>query len=91
MLLKSFRLQIVDLFKPITLIDVDGTEKTWPLPDSDLPFTESSAIGLGYVATEVRRCIRSNLLQSDSFKHNDSLIIAKTEEDIRKQLGVIEP
>lgn len=73
---------------PTTLIDIDGTPKTWPLPESNLPFSDPAAIGLRYEAEEVRRCIRAKLLQSESFKHNDSLIIANIEDDIRRQLAV---
>lgn len=48
-------------------------------------------MGLSYEADEVRRCIRLKLTQSDSVTHNNSLVIARIEDEIRKQIGVEYP
>lgn len=40
---------------------------------------------------EVRKCIRSGLLQSDDISHTESLLIAKIEDELRKQIGVVYP
>lgn len=47
--------------------------------------------GLRYEAEEVRKCVRNGLTQSSIVSHNESLIIAKIEDDIRKQIGVVYP
>lgn len=70
-------------------MDIDGSEKTWPLPETKRKFNFMNSAGLRYEAEEVRRCIRAKLIQSDSVKHNDSLIIANIEDEIRKQIGVV--
>lgn len=70
------------------MIDIDGTEKTWPLPEAAHEFNFTNSAGLAYEADEARRCIRSKLIQSDAVKHNDSLVIAQIEDEIRKQVGV---
>lgn len=73
---------------PTTLVDIDGTEKTWPLPEAKHKFNFMNSAGLAYEADEVRRCVRAKLIQSDAVKHNDSLVIAQIEDEIRKQIGV---
>lgn len=75
----------------MTLRDVDGTEKTWPLPAAKYEFNFHNSAGLRYEAEEVRKCIRANQLQSEHVSHNDSLIIAHIETEIRKQIGVVYP
>lgn len=80
--------QLNSFWCPTTLIDIDGTEKIWPLPEAKHKFNFINSSGLGYEAEEVRRCILAKKIQSDSAKHNDSLIIAHIEDEIRKQIGV---
>lgn len=75
----------------MSLRDVDGTEKTWPLPTAKYEFNFHNSAGLRYEAEEVRKCIRNEQLQSDVVSHNDSLIIAHIETEIRKQIGVVYP
>lgn len=41
-----------------------------------------------YEAEEVRKLIRANKTQSDDVSHNESLGIARIQDDMRKQLGV---
>lgn len=73
---------------PNTLIDVDGKEKQFSLHTSSLPYNFANSAGLVYQALEVERCIREGLLESPRMTHNDSLILAKLEDTIRKQVGV---
>ncbi|GAB0093450.1 trans-1,2-dihydrobenzene-1,2-diol dehydrogenase [Sergentomyia squamirostris] len=74
---------------PISLTDVDGTVKTWPLPNGRDPhFNFPNSCGLRYEAEEVRKCIRAGQWQSDHVTHNESLLIAKIEDEIRRQVGV---
>lgn len=73
------------------MVDIDGTEKTWPLPEAKHKFNFNNSSGLSYEAEEVRRCILAKKTQSESVKHNDSLVIAHIEDEIRKQIGVHYP
>ncbi|XP_037041682.1 trans-1,2-dihydrobenzene-1,2-diol dehydrogenase-like [Bradysia coprophila] len=73
---------------PTSLIDVDGSEKTWPLPKAKLEFNFTNSAGLRFEADEVRKCIRAGKMESDKVSHNESLIIARIEDEIRKQIGV---
>lgn len=75
-----------------TIIDVDGQEKTWPLPKSkETKSNFGNCLGLSYEAEEVRRCIRKGETECKEVSHSDSLIIAGIEDRIRHQIGVIYP
>lgn len=76
---------------PTALIDVDGTEKHWPLPTAKHEFNFGNSAGLSYEAEEVRQCIRAGLTQSASVTHENSLVIAHIEDTIRQQIGVVYP
>lgn len=78
-------------FGPTTTVDIDGTEKSWPLPEAKYEFNLMNSAGLRYEAEEVRKCIRAGQLESDNVTHNDSLLIAQIEDEIRKQIGVKYP
>ena len=56
-------------------------------PDPILPLVYGST-ALCYQANEVRKCIKSGLLESTRMSHNDSLTISKIQNEIRKQVGV---
>lgn len=70
---------------------MDGTEKTWPLPQAKLEFNFINSAGLSYEAEETRKCIRAGKKESELVTHNESLIIARIEDEIRKQIGVKYP
>jgi len=72
---------------PISIIDVDGTEKTWPLPEAKYKFNFNNSCGLRYEAEEVRKCIREGKTESELVPHSESLIIAQIEDSIRQQIG----
>lgn len=84
-------LQLNDFWSSTSLRDIDGTEKTWPLPKGKYDFNFHNSAGLRYEAEEVRNSIRSNEIQNENVTHNDSLIIAFIETEIRKQIGVVYP
>lgn len=44
--------------------------------------------GLRYEAEAVRECIRAGKTEMDTVSHNESLVIARIEDEIRKQVGV---
>lgn len=66
-------------------------EKSWPLPEAKYNFNFINSCGLRYEADEVRKCIRDGKFESDFVTHNESLLIANIEDEIRKQLGVVYP
>lgn len=74
-----------------TITDVDGTEKSWPLPEARYNFNSTNSSGLRYEADEVRKCIREEKKQSAYISHYESLLIARVEDEIRKQIGVKYP
>lgn len=75
---------------PLSVINVDGTEKMFPpLPNAKYEFHYPRSAGLMYEVDEVRKCIRAGKKESEFVTHNDSLIIARIQDEIRKQLGVI--
>lgn len=77
-----------DFWCPVSLTDVDGSLKKFPLPKAPHAFIFQNSCGLRYEAEEVRQCIASGLLESASVPHKESLLIARIQDEIRKQIGV---
>lgn len=50
-----------------------------------------NSTGLSYQAEEARRCISQGLLESPLVSHEDSLLIARIEDELRRQIGVKYP
>ncbi|KPI94996.1 Trans-1,2-dihydrobenzene-1,2-diol dehydrogenase [Papilio xuthus] len=73
---------------PETLIHVDGTAEKIPLHTSSIPYNFENSAGLVYEAMEVARCIKLGLKESPRMSHQESLLLAKLEDEIRKQVGV---
>lgn len=62
--------------------------KEWPLPKAKTGnFLFKNGAGLRYEAEEVRRCIKEGLTESATVTHGESLIIARIEDEIRRQIG----
>lgn len=80
-----------DFWSATILVDIDGVKKTWPLPEGKHKYNFFNSSGLRYEAEEVRQCIQNGLIQSSIVSHNESLIIANIEDEIRKQIGVVYP
>lgn len=71
------------------MTDFDGNMKEWPLPKHRLgKFEFRNSAGLSYEAEEMRRCINGGLLECPIVTHEESLIIARIEDEIRRQIGV---
>lgn len=66
----------------------DGTEKFCPLPQAKLEFKYPNSCGLRYEADAVRKCIRSGKKECEYVNHNESILIARTLDEIRKRIGV---
>lgn len=84
-------LTVPSFWSASSLIDVDGTEKSWPFPQAKFEFNYPNSCGLSYEGNEVRKCIRSDKIESKLIDHNESIIIARIEDEIRKQIGVKYP
>lgn len=67
---------------------MDGAKKSWPLPSTKHQFNYPNSCGLRYEADEVRKCIRAGKIESENVSHNESLAIARIQDEIRKQIGV---
>jgi len=70
------------------LTDIDQNMKEWPLPKAKGgKFFFNNSAGLRYQAEETRRCIKEGLTESPTVTHEESLIIARIEDEIRRQIG----
>lgn len=76
---------------PTSIIDIDGKPKEWVLPKGKHSTNFPNSEGLRYEAEEVRKCILDGKLQSEHMNHNESLLVARIEDSIRKQVGVVYP
>lgn len=77
-----------DFWCPLELTDIDGSQKEFSLPKAPHPFNLFNSCGLRYEAEEARQCINSGRLESSSVPHSESLLIARIQDEIRKQIGV---
>lgn len=73
---------------PLKLVDVDGKEKEWTVPESKVKINFVNSTGLRYEAEEVRKCINAGLLESLDVSHEESLRIARIQDELRRQIGV---
>jgi dihydrodiol dehydrogenase / D-xylose 1-dehydrogenase (NADP) len=63
--------------------------KEWKLPKQRLgKFNFHNSAGLRYEAEYMRKCINEGLLECDVVTHEESLIIARIQDEIRRQIGV---
>lgn len=84
--------QIPTFWCPASLIDIDGTEIKFDLPvnkKGKLVYTNST--GLCYQAEEARKCINAGKIESAHVTHEESLLIARIEDELRRQIGVKYP
>ncbi|CAG9135624.1 unnamed protein product [Plutella xylostella] len=70
------------------LTHADGTVEQFELHSSKLPYNFDNSAGLVYEAMEVQRCIKEGLLESPRMPHSESILLAKLEDTVRKQIGV---
>lgn len=83
-----FPTQIPDFWCPLKLIDVDGSIKTWDLPNARYDFLLHNSAGLRFEAEEAKRLILEGALESPSVTHEESLRIVRVQDKLRKLLGV---
>ncbi|XP_028167076.1 trans-1,2-dihydrobenzene-1,2-diol dehydrogenase-like isoform X3 [Ostrinia furnacalis] len=83
------RITLEDPFHfPEVMIRVDGTVEKIPLHTSNIPFKFMNSAGLVYQTLEVAKCIRKGLFESPRMPHKESLVLAKLEDTVRRQIGV---
>jgi dihydrodiol dehydrogenase / D-xylose 1-dehydrogenase (NADP) len=71
------------------LNDIDSNIKEWPLPKATLgKFEFINSAGLSYEAEEFRRCINEGLLECPAVTHEESLRIARIQDEVRRQIGM---
>lgn len=80
--------QVPKFWCATSLIDIDGSEKAWPLPSSKHPFNFDNSAGLRYEAEATRQSILDGKLGNELLPHSESLLIAHIQDEIRKQIGV---
>jgi len=74
-----------------TMVELpSGTVKT-SLPKLKHEINFINSAGLCYEAAEARDCILKGLTESPKMSHDTSLLLAKLEDELRKQLGVVYP
>ncbi|XP_075976972.1 trans-1,2-dihydrobenzene-1,2-diol dehydrogenase-like [Anticarsia gemmatalis] len=73
---------------PNEMILSDGTVKRYELHTSPIPYNFENSAGLVFEAIEVAKCINLGLLESPRMTHKESILFAKIEDNIRRQLGV---
>uniref|UniRef100_A0A336KQV4 Trans-1,2-dihydrobenzene-1,2-diol dehydrogenase n=1 Tax=Culicoides sonorensis TaxID=179676 RepID=A0A336KQV4_CULSO len=81
------KMTVHSFWAPTSLTDIDGTRKTWKLPGAKHYFNFPNSCGLRYEAEEARKCIENGLLESPSMSHDESLRIARIEDECRKMIG----
>ncbi|XP_065075249.1 trans-1,2-dihydrobenzene-1,2-diol dehydrogenase-like [Ochlerotatus camptorhynchus] len=79
---------LYDFWCPTELTDIDGTERSYPLPQSKIECILKNSVGLRYEADECRKRILAGELESQIVSHEDSLNVARVQDTIRKQIGV---
>lgn len=74
---------------PTSIIGIDGKEVVFPkIPEGRFPYLYECSGGLTFEPDVVRKCIRAGKTESEILSLNDSLIVARVEDEIRRQLGV---
>lgn len=84
-------IKIPNFWCPTSMILPDGSKVELPLPQTKDQFNFINSVGLSYEAKEARECILKGKLESPKISHADSLLIARLEDEIRRQVGVKYP
>lgn len=71
------------------MTDIDQNMKEWKLPEPKISkFEFLNSAGLRYEAEEIRRCFNEGLTECPVVTQQESLIIARIEDEVRRQIGV---
>lgn len=85
------KIVVNSFWAPTSLIDIDGKRKYWKLPEAKHHFNFPNSCGLRYEAEEARKCIENGLLESPMMSHEESMKIARIQDECRKSIGVEYP
>lgn len=80
-----------DFWCPVSMTDLNGSRWEFSLPEAPHEFNFPNSCGLRFEAEEARQCIKANRLESSTVPHSESLLIARIQDEIRKQIGVVFP
>ncbi|XP_035719143.1 trans-1,2-dihydrobenzene-1,2-diol dehydrogenase-like [Vespa mandarinia] len=61
------------------------------LPEVKHEMNFINSAGLSYEVAAVRTCLQKGMIEHPKMSHNTSILIAKLEDELRKQIGVIYP
>lgn len=82
-------LTVPDFWTPSFIYHDDGTEWKFAEPaKAKHEFIYLNSIGLRYEPEAVRKAIRAGKLECETITHQDSLIISRIQDEIRRQIGV---
>ncbi|KYN28995.1 PREDICTED: trans-1,2-dihydrobenzene-1,2-diol dehydrogenase-like [Trachymyrmex cornetzi] len=83
-------IKVPDFWCPTKVELPSGTVRaSLPKLKHEINFINSA--GLSYEAAEARNCILKGLIESPNVSHDTSLLLAKLEDELRRQLGVVYP
>lgn len=83
---------IPDFWCPTSLIEINGKEKHLEFySDPNGKYNYQNSEGLRFQAQAARECIKNRLIGSSRMSHTESLLIARIEDEIRKQINVKYP
>lgn len=74
-----------------TTVELPSGTLNFPLPQLDQEINFINSAGLSYEAAEARACILKGMIESPKMTHDMSIILARLEDEIREQLGVVYP
>ncbi|KAL6259263.1 hypothetical protein P5V15_009181 [Pogonomyrmex californicus] len=83
-------IKIPDFWCP-TKVELPSGTVTMSLPKLKHETKYINSAGLCYEAAEARDCILKGLTESPKISHETSLLLAKLENELRRQLGVVYP
>ncbi|XP_058450464.1 trans-1,2-dihydrobenzene-1,2-diol dehydrogenase-like [Malaya genurostris] len=81
-------IKLHDFCCPIELTDIDGTVRSYPLPNSRVESIMKNSAGMRFEAEECRKRILAGDSESQVVTHANSLAIARVQDVIRKQMGI---
>ncbi|CAL1688862.1 unnamed protein product [Lasius platythorax] len=74
-----------------TTVDLPSGKLNFPLPPLKQKINFINSAGLSYEAAEARACILKGLIESPKMTHDTSLLLARLEDELRRQLDVVYP
>lgn len=76
---------------PLSLIEPDCNIRTWWIPETEKYSNATNScnyLGLRYEADEAAKCIRAKSIYSGVLSHDEMILIARIQDEIRRQIGV---